>query len=59
MSVPFGTKAINWERGESDGTAVCSKCHRIVPKGDSIDTRLDGYEDDPTIFCTPCVTPSA
>jgi hypothetical protein len=43
MSVPFGMKPINWERKVSDGAAVCSLCHKVVPKGATIDIRLDGY----------------
>jgi hypothetical protein len=57
MSVPFDTKAINWKRSQSDGSAICSKCKRTVMVGESIDTRIDGYPEDPTVFCTPCVTP--
>jgi hypothetical protein len=56
MPVPFG---INWERLVSDGTVVCSKCKGAISVGESIDVRLDGYEGDPTVFCTPCVTPKA
>jgi hypothetical protein len=57
MSVPFGTTTPNWKRSTSDGSAVCSKCKKVVAAGQTIDTRLDGYAEDPTVFCSPCVTP--
>lgn len=59
MSVPFGTKVINWKRRSSDGTEAftCSKCGKVVVFGETVDIRT-GYSEDPTMFCTPCVTPS-
>lgn len=59
MSGYPGMKAINWERRTSDGTVGCSKCNKVIPAGQPVEVRLDGYAGDPTSFCAGCVTPVA
>lgn len=57
MSGYPGCNAINWERRISEGTQICKACKKAIVAGAQVDVRLDGYPEDPSTFCVPCVTP--
>lgn len=63
MSMPIGFRPIEWAVKDSDGTPVCSECHKIIPVGEEVHIRdgryasIEAYPEDPSTFCAPCVLP--